>query len=446
MAAKSFGRLLLKALGVLAFCAVSAYALFLSYGYNYDLSQRHLQKTSIIDITPKYSDLRIFLDDRFLGNNLPFQIKDVMPGAYRLSIEKNGFVPWKRILPVQTDFVTKVEDVLLVPTDMTSAIRQLGHFDPLSRFFLGRDSLVVMVPTQKYFTLVSFLDKGTLKEEEIQLSRSNIQDISLYPAERFLVTFDDGTFQWINFPRAQFIDFTPPAGFSALMVSPDEDVFYFLVAGNLYRVPFVQADKLDQKNLDTYKVRSFVDAFSLGQDTIEYLSNGMLFAGKTDGKNVRLWDRSFGHFSSLFVVHGKNTSYLILGDGKNRRLLFLLGPAGKPVRLLTEQLQGDIFLDDQDRVLYRIGTGQVFAYQPARDKTVIVTQLESSEDLLGWFGSTGHFLFTRDGKVQVADLPFTNVSPLMDFDAQTQYFVKDAALFSLNNGRIKVLYWLANLF
>ena len=91
MALSSFARILLKSLGVLAFCAVSAFALFLAYGYNYDLFHRNIEKTSIIDITGVYKDVQVMLDGQVVAHNLPYLIKDVIPALYRLSIMKEGF-------------------------------------------------------------------------------------------------------------------------------------------------------------------------------------------------------------------------------------------------------------------------------------------------------------------------------------------------------------------
>ena len=184
MASKTFGKIFLKTLGVLSFCAVTSYVLFLAYGYNLDLQHNNIEKRSLVDISSKMNEVRVYFDDKLIGNMLPLQIKDLVPGTYHLDISKLGYLPWNRDLTVQTDLVTKVDDVVLVPEHPETLVHQLARFPEKSRYFTGKDFFIVLAPNSDYLTLVYLLQDGAMSEEELKLSRKGIKDVRIYNSKR----------------------------------------------------------------------------------------------------------------------------------------------------------------------------------------------------------------------------------------------------------------------
>lgn len=126
MSSKLLGHFFLRIAGLFLFCTISFYALFLAYGYQYDVKNLDVRKTSIIDLNSKVSDVDVFLNEKSVyRGNLPYQIKDVVPGTFKLLIQKSGFLPWKKVLQVKADFVSKITDILLVPEDVSQFIERI---------------------------------------------------------------------------------------------------------------------------------------------------------------------------------------------------------------------------------------------------------------------------------------------------------------------------------
>jgi len=442
MASKTFGRFFFKTISVLAFCAVSTYALFLAYGYNVDLQHRNIQKTSIIDVVNKYPDMRVYLDDKLIGNSLPVQIQGLLPGFYHLSLQKLGYLPWSRKLEVQTDFVTKVDDALLVPEHPDSLLQQLVHFPLGSRYFFSKDFFIVLSPGSDYLTLVDLLDQGTIKEEELKLSRPDIQDIQIYTPQKFLITFGDGTYEWVEFNGARFVDFSLPQGFTQIAFLPSANAAFFVQAGNLYRVPIDILSTVSVKNLASFLFIKDVEQFDVHDNRLVYLSKGLAYSADMSGKNIRLIDRSHTIVFLRFVPFNITSGGLFIARTlDNKRSLYVVDAQGV-VTLLTPQLKGDPDQDGSGHVLFCDESGNIFLYKPLVQKKILVTTLPTDFLLLGFLLDDGHFLFVRQQQMFLADSTFTNIYPLFDDEKNTHYFMKDGAVFSLIDDKLKSLFFL----
>jgi len=442
MASKTLGRFLLKALGVLAFCAVSGYALFLAYGYNVDLQHRGIEKTSIIDVINQYPDSRIYLDDKIIGNSLPLQIKDLVPGFYNLSIQKLGYSAWSRKLEVQPDFVTKVDDAVLVPEHPDNLLQQLVHFPENSRYFYSKDFFIVLTPDSDYLTLVYLLNEGAIKEEELKLSHSAIHDIHIYTPQRFLISFDDGTYEWVEFNGPRFVDFSLPEGASQLSFLPSSNQSFFVYNNDLYTVPIDLLPTVTTKNIENFLLVKKIDQFDLHDGRIVYLSKGMAYSSDTNGKNIRLIDGSHTLSYVRYVPFvGFSGGLYVVRTTDNKRLLYAMDEKGT-VTLLSPQLKDDVYLDNAGRIIFDDASGNIFLYKPLTKKKTLVTTLPEDFSLEGFLFNDGHFLFVRQQQLFLADITFTNVYPLFAHEENTHYFFQNGAVFSLVDQKLKSLFFL----
>jgi len=441
MASKTLGRFILKTIGVLLFCAVSGYALFLAYGYNLDLKHQNIEKTSIIDIASRYPEVRVYLDEKIIGNSIPLQIKDLLPGFYNLSVNKLGYLPWNRKLEVQTDIVTKVDDVVLVPEHSETLVQQLVRFPEDSRYFFSKDFFIVHSAGHDYLTLVYLLEQGKMKEEELKLSRQDIRDIHIYTPQKFLVTFEDGTFEWVEFNGPRFVDFELPKGSSELTFLASRNAAFFLNGGGLYHMPIDLLPTLTAKNLPEFLLKENVDQFDVHDDRLVYLSKGMAYASDIAGENVRLVDRSGALSYIRFLPNNKGSSGVyVVRTLDNKRLAYAADERGTAT-LLTPQLKGEVYRDNSGRFIFTDESGNIFLYKPLTDKKTLVTTLPTDFSLIGFLFDDGHFVFARQQKVFLADSLFTNVYALFDYQEKARYFPEKEALFFLNEHKLKSFFF-----
>ena len=472
MASKTFGRLFFKGVGILAFCVVSAYALFLAYGYNLDLQHRNIEKTSIIDLASRYAELRVYMNDKLIGNSLPLQIKDLVAGIYKLTVQKSGFLPWSRDLAVTTDVVSKVDDLVLVPENAAALTSQLSHFSEKSRYFYGKDFFIVLSPDQDYLTLVSLLDRGTMKEEELKLVNKdikNIADIHIYSeqnGQKFLITFVDKSNEWVEFNGPHFVDFNLPASVQNLTFLPDQNAAFFLNDGNLYRLPIASLPTVTAKNLADFLLVKNVEQFDVHTGKLVYIARsgadgkpggkgaGLVYSADDQGKKVRLLAGLLGPKFVRFVPSTRGFSgFYILRTKDNKRSLYLADEV--EAELLTSKLKGDIDQDDSGNLFFSDDSGAIFIYKPLLKKKFLVTTLAGDFGLIGQLFNDGHFVFKRPAlvataakspgeEILLADSSFSNVYPLMAANSNVHYFLHNGAVFTLNEAdqKLKALYFL----
>ncbi len=448
MGRKSIGHFFLNLFGVLTFCAVSAYALFLAYGYQYDLNQRNVKKTSIIDLASHVKDVQVLLNDQVVDNSdLPYQIKDVLPGTYSLAIKKDNYLPWNRQLKVLTDIVTKVPDILLVPINLDEYRKDLIRFVDDSRFFSDKNTLVVLRPKQNFFTAISFADDGSISQNELKISNlAGVSTIDLLPQNRFLIHYLDGTVEWVtsNGSRTAFV---LPKGIDRLTFSSFDDNSYFLKSGTLYKVPVSQMAQVTDKTLVASKVIDHIEQFTLSKNAVYFLQNGNLFSSDYSGGNITSLEGSYGHLTNLNYLADQNYSFLILrstekvrGSKKtvDHRSLYFLDSKGA-LLLMTDTLSGDPLFNSLGQTLFSTAEKDIFVFDPRLNEKVLVQQLATNFKLLSWFGDV-HFLY-QDSDIHLADLSFSNPYSLGFQDKAGQFFMKGHALFYLLDNQLKVLYW-----
>lgn len=445
MASKTFGRLLLRIFVVLAFCVVSAYALFFAYGYNLDLQHRNIEKTSIIDIPSHYSEVRVYVDDKLTGNSLPLQLKDLLPGFYRLAVNKLGFLPWSRNLEVRTDLVTKVDDLVLVPENTDSLQKQLARFPDDSRYFFGEDAVIVVSPQKNYLTVVHLLGQGTMQEEELQLHLSkDIKDIHVYSRQKFLMSFEDESYELVDLNGPRYVDFTLPDSAYAFTVLPDQNLAYFLSGKDLYRVAVDLLPSLSTKKLADFLLLKNVDQFDVHNGKLLYLSKGLAYSADDQGKKVRLIDRSRKIVYIRFqpFKNGNGGLYLLrTKDGK--RALYAVDSQGFAT-LLSLQLKGEPQGDIFGNTVFGDESGNIFHYKPLLKKKILIANLPGVFALLGQIFNDGHFLVVHNDQLVLADSTYSNVYSLFNYDKESHLIFTDDAIFTLNlsDQKLKSLFFL----
>lgn len=84
-------------------------------GYEYD-SRYGFSKTSIIDLRSDLGRAEVYLDGEKVSERLPYEIEKVPLGVHEISIRKTGYRPKNFRAEVREGIVTKVENVVLLPT------------------------------------------------------------------------------------------------------------------------------------------------------------------------------------------------------------------------------------------------------------------------------------------------------------------------------------------
>lgn len=443
MPRKKVRSLLLKILGALVFFLVSAYALFLSFGYHYDLKERDVKKTSIIDLASGLKEVQVYLDGKLVkGLDVPYQIKDVEPGSYKLVVKKPFFLDWQRVLKVQADIVTKVSDILLVPQDLGVFRKELIRFVDDARFYFGENLILVLRPQQNYLTIITLDDKGQIKEDEMKLNSSDVDTIDVFSGKRFVLHDRSGGLFLVRFSQGSTTPFVLPKDVTHFTISPFSDTAYYLQKGALFRVHLDQLNLVVTKDNVAVKIRDQVTQFTLTESGIFALSPaGNVSYSNNDGNDVITYSDVGGPFVNLQYVVGKNYGYLILRTAaKNSQRFVYFVNSQKKLKIVTENLKDSLIFNRLDQMMYMNTEGAVFAHDPRLEVKSFLGHLKPEVRLISWFDDL-HFLY-QDDDLRLTDLAFSNVYSMGFAQKEARFFVKDRALFYLIGNELKVLDWI----
>lgn len=166
------------------FLIVGAYLIILTNGWMIDLSSFKIVKTGSISLTFTPKDASVFIDNTkqteknsFLSSNVVF--KKLLPGIYRIYIEKEGYIPWKKTLSVSSEFVTTAHSIFLFPKEWKKEILATSTSD----FFLTQKGLATESGSKIFF------DNKMLFGSSVYLAKQN---------SHTLITEKRGVFYFIN--------------------------------------------------------------------------------------------------------------------------------------------------------------------------------------------------------------------------------------------------------
>ncbi len=106
----AFGYLFLTA----AVIALTAGLVAYGNGYTYSLKKHKIIRTGLIIIQSVPSGLPVTLEGKLLKKKTPYRVS-VEAGAYRISLSKDGYYPWTKIIHVIASEVSLAQYVYLIP-------------------------------------------------------------------------------------------------------------------------------------------------------------------------------------------------------------------------------------------------------------------------------------------------------------------------------------------
>src|SRR3989344_1915064 len=99
-------RLLLIALGMVIFAIVTPALVLFARGYKYDFEENKIVKTGVLVVRTRPDQASVFLDDKLQPSTTPLNLRFLPPKDYLVRVEKDGYKPWSKRLPVKAEFVS----------------------------------------------------------------------------------------------------------------------------------------------------------------------------------------------------------------------------------------------------------------------------------------------------------------------------------------------------
>ncbi len=93
-------------------------------GYRYHFKQHRIVKTGGLFIATNPKDATIEINTTLRNETSPASILNLSPGDYRVRITKDGYWPWEKRLPVESERMTFANDIVLFKKEPPTLIKQ----------------------------------------------------------------------------------------------------------------------------------------------------------------------------------------------------------------------------------------------------------------------------------------------------------------------------------
>lgn len=100
-------------LATLAFLILGPAVVLYAWGYRYNFDEQRVDVTGILYVKSFPRRASVLLNGLKKSETTPAQLTGLQPGSYRVAVERDGFWPWSKELPVVAQRATFAEDVVL---------------------------------------------------------------------------------------------------------------------------------------------------------------------------------------------------------------------------------------------------------------------------------------------------------------------------------------------
>lgn len=382
------------------------------YAAGYRWYNQKLVKTSIIVFVSYASEVTLFFDDAFVADTLPFQITSVLPGVHTVRIEKEGSIPWEKTVLVNENTVTRIDQVLLIPTSFSW--RTVLEDAPTIIFNPAQNHLAILGSASG---LVSFMQISDLTDSFLRsynLFEGTVLRAGWVHDDLFFILFTDGTFQQFDLENRAVITAPLPEALLSLVENASFNDGIFVRSSDGVLQELILTDgvwSLDAVSLP-FLAGTIDDFFVTAKHWYIQKGSAVWQVSRSDPMQVLLLPVVADQQDSWRVWEdplGKNTLVFSQNDGRlawidvNHSMHFIQSEGA-----VTQA----VFSASADVLLFSVA-GDVFMIDPSISFTpVFVTRFSHVIDGLIWYDDPFHILVLQDQTLTVCERDGGNCTPL----------------------------------
>lgn len=380
---KKIVKVLLHVFGVLLFVFATSYALLAAYGYQIDLLHRNIVKTSIIDLVGEYKDVVVYSNDEQVSKKLPYQIKNIKPGDYKIQIKSDIYNEWSRTVEVIEDFVTIVDDIYLIPKDLTSYTK-IDSIDFVYDDIVFNGNLLIFVNNEKGIIRKLNLGNEGMDFQTVTLL-SPVSYTKLYPVGSRYIAFDnEDSINLFDISSNKFIEVLIPDEFTNFNLGYTSHLQgIYINNGSLFSVDISEEGTFNEITLLAERLQT---------EDLEVYSDG-------DFMFVKLDNDLYEYKDHLLTLIDSNV------DLKPH-----LSPQG-------------------NKVLYLSTRGEIYVYSFEDLKRDFVGRFAKKIEYLGWAHDNKHIFIINNGNLLMCDLTMDNCPTIIsDVNPETIFITQTKPL------------------
>jgi len=98
---------------ILSFTILAGSVTLVAAGYQFDWQTKRLTQTGLVYLAGEPRQVSITVNGEIAGSRLPLRLAAVLPGEYDIVIEKEGYVPWRKLFTIEAGEAHTETDIRL---------------------------------------------------------------------------------------------------------------------------------------------------------------------------------------------------------------------------------------------------------------------------------------------------------------------------------------------
>lgn len=160
---------------VAAFLITAPLVVLYTAGFRYEFGNNTIVKTGVLSVSTIPKGALLSVDGKDVSTKTPVVVDTILPGTHLLTIQKEGFFPWKKELEVFSQSTTFADNVVLFGSDKLTFVRKSATPEPITpppstTTFEGKTvqvsslqdrSILAFTDDANISTIISYLPVGT---------------------------------------------------------------------------------------------------------------------------------------------------------------------------------------------------------------------------------------------------------------------------------------------
>lgn len=412
---------------IVAFLVITPMLILDAYGYGFDFQKREVVKVGGISIKSVIPDVNVFVNNEYKNKTAPFSkdllIQKLIPGEYKVRVEKTNYHPWEKTLQVDGQKVAKAENIYLFQENIPFETNK----ENISNFFLSenKDAIVYLTTNQELiFNNATILDSTSSKN----YFATNIEDVKFFPDLKKILIHDKTKYYYLDITKT-----STPINLKFLETA---EYFYLKNDSVAYKVK----DQIIEYSLTSKKtiiLRKDVNAFVLDNNNI-YSTEEKILTKISDNKETILSEKPLNLENyRLTIIANKifaydNSSLYLFNDYKKEFEFFLK----------AKELNYDIL---PDKIIFNTGSELWLLLlkdfeNPFFKKSgslVFLSRYSSEIQNVSWFNDD-YFFYTINNNLFVSEIDNRdniNTFQISQLPVQKLWF-SDKTLYLLSDNKI----------
>lgn len=400
-----------------SFFIITPLVIISANGYKLSLQGKVLQKTGMLVLDSNPRGAKIYINDKpkklFLKifnrkNNFmttPVKIKNILPGEYKVKIEKDGYWSWEKKLTVQPGMATFAEDINLFKNNLPALISS----GDINDILLSPDdkSLLISANDESYFynasndTKIPFNAPISTSTENFLWLNNNMALIN-------------GFIYRANNPD-KLLDLNKYFNFSNSIIRPNyqnKDEIFYVSASNgvnqsdrsIEKIYSINKFNIVSKKIDKIITSEFIDDFIV-KDKNLFVINKI-----ADNTSMRIDDIDSGQTVRLINLPDSDGYEFINPDhrlinlfDKNHQTLYLIDLLSpNPLREGVKNIKLAYWVDD-NRLLYA-NDFEIWLSDFSNNKTSLITRISEEINGVIWHPSENYIIYSTNNSIYSIEL------------------------------------------